>query len=148
MGKTSRRSRMGKTSRRSRIGKTFRRSRLSKKLKRKSKKTKGGMMDHYGSIGVSKFTLEKDLHSAIKYKPSFYFSKAKFDQFIKDFADKEDHSVSGYAYYGKKQMIQNAKKELNKLDAKLKKEAVVKKTFTKKILPARAFKTLHSMIDY
>ena len=143
MGKTSRRSRMGKTSRRSRIGKTFRRSRLSKKLKRKSKKTKGGMMDHYGSIGVSKFTLEKDLNSAIKYKPRFYFSKAKFDKFIKDFADKEeDHSVSGYAYYGKKQMIQNAKKELNNLDAKLKKEAVVKKTFTKKNMPARALETL------
>jgi hypothetical protein len=118
-------------------------------LKRKSKKTKGGMMDHYGSIGVSKSTLEKDLHSAIKYnKPSFYFSKSRFNQFIKEQANKEDHSVSGYAFYGKKQMIQNAKKELNKLDAKLKKEAIVKKTFTRKIMPPRALKTLHSMIDY
>ena len=139
---------MGKTSRRSRMSKTFRRNRLSKKLKRKSKKTKGGMMDHYGSIGVSKFTLKKDLDSAIKYKPRFYFSKAKFDNFIKDFADKEDHSESGYAHYGKKQMIQNAKKELNKLDAKLKKEAVVKKTFTKKNMPARAMETLLLMGAY
>ena len=131
------------------MGKTLRRGRIRKKLKKtkKSKKNKAGMMDHYGSVGVPMSTLKKDLHSAIKYKNRFYFSKSKFNQFLEDLAKKEDHSASGYAFYGKDQMIKKAKKELNKLDAKLKKEATVKKTFTKK-LPPRAMKTLHSMIGY
>ena len=130
MGKTVRRSRMGKTVRRSRMGKIVRRSRISKKLKKKSKhnkKIKGGMMDHYESIGVSKDTLERDLHSAIKYQKRDYLSKSRFNAFIKDFANKEDHSQMGYTMYGKKNMIKEAKKELDKLDAKLKTEAIVRK---------------------
>ena len=131
------------------IGKPLK-GRIRKDIKRLKKtfKNKASMMEYYGSVGVPMSTLKKDLHSVIKYKNRFYFSKSRFNQFIKDLASNEDdHSISGYAFYGEKEMIKKAKTELNKLDIKLKKETIVKKTFTKK-LPTRAMKTLHSMIDY
>ena len=123
--------------------------RKSKKVKRKSRR-KGrkvaGSPDMWASWPISKDQLKTDLESAIPYKQRFYLPRSRYDRFIEEFVEKEDdHFASSYAFYGKNQVIQKAKKELNKLDTKLKKRALVQKTFTRK-LPPTAMTAISSMI--
>ena len=85
--------------------------------KKRTRRT-GGMMDHYGSIGIPVSRYIRDLKDEFPYNANikliFPYREA-YDRFIRDIANSQDHSVSGYAYYGKTQMLDNTRKKLDLL---------------------------------
>lgn len=76
------------------------------------------MMDHCGSIGIPVSRYIRDLKHEFPYNANIklvFPSREAYDIFIINIANRQDHSVSGYAYYGKTQMIDNTRKKLDLL---------------------------------
>ena len=97
------------------------------------------MLDHFGTINVSIETIYNDLLQAIPYDSALIITNNEFNLFIRDFASNQNYSVSGYAYYGKLEMIKNAKMALHLLNIK---------AFTRyKKCPERAAKIILLMLQ-
>ena len=94
------------------------------------------MMDHMGSIGISKSILIRDLQYAIPYNS--IISNTAYHNFIKEFANKQNPSAMGYAMYAKQQIIDDAIKELHAF--------IIKQLLTRKNMPTQALNTIMQMI--
>lgn len=98
---------------RTRHSKNTRNTRSKKRTRRTA-----GMLDHPGSTGIPLSRYIRDLKHEFPYNANIklvFPSREAYDRFITDIANSQDHSISGYAYYGKTQMIDNTRKKLDLL---------------------------------